>query len=86
MYIKFNLLFLLLVISMNTFSNISNNPSDWYVVTDRVMGGSSNLKADFNEGIFRMTGNVVKKDGGFVRLVHNPHCLLYTSPSPRDPT
>ena len=72
MYIKFNLLFLFLVISMNTFSNISNNPSDWYVVTDRVMGGSSNLKADFNEGIFRMTGNVVKKDGGFVRLVHNP--------------
>lgn len=72
MYIKFNLLFLFLVISMNTFSNISNNPSDWYVVTDRVMGGSSNLKTDFNEGIFRMTGNVVKKDGGFVRLVHNP--------------
>ena len=73
MYIKFNLLFLLLAISMNTFSNISNNPSDWYVVTDRVMGGSSNLKADFNEGIFRMTGNVVKKDGGFVRPVSYTH-------------
>ena len=36
------------------------------------MGGSSNLEADYDDGTFKMTGNVVKKDGGFVRLAHRP--------------
>ena len=65
-------LFLLLLLYMGLIDEMSEKPQQWYVVTDRVMGGSSNLEADFNEGIYRMTGNVVKKDGGFVRLVHNP--------------
>lgn len=62
----------LLLISMSTFGGMSEKPDQWYVVTDRVMGGSSNLEADFEDGTFIMTGNVVKKDGGFVRLAHRP--------------
>jgi hypothetical protein len=29
---------------MSTFSDISNNPSSWYIVTDQVMGGKSELE------------------------------------------
>ena len=54
---------------MSTFSDISNNPSSWYVVTDQVMGGKSELEAGFDDGVFSLKGYV---------------CLLYTSPSPRD--
>ena len=57
---------------MSTFAEMSDKPDQWYVVTDRVMGGSSNLEADYDDGTFKMTGNVVKKDGGFVRLAHQP--------------
>ena len=63
-------LFLLLLLSMGLIAEMSEKPEQWYVVTDRVMGGSSNLEADFDDGTFKMTGNVVKKDGGFVRLGH----------------
>ena len=62
----------LLFITMSTFAEMSDKPDQWYVVTDRVMGGSSNLEADYDDGTFKMTGNVVKKDGGFVRLAHQP--------------
>ena len=68
-------LFLLLLLSMGLIAEMSEKPDQWYVVTDRVMGGSSNLEADFNDGTFKMTGNVVKKDGGFVRLGHRPDSI-----------
>ena len=62
----------LLFVTMSSFAGMSEKPDQWYVVTDRVMGGSSNLEADYDNGTFKMTGNVVKKDGGFVRLAHRP--------------
>tara|TARA_B100001758_G_C18121630_1_gene459041 strand:+ start:73 stop:570 length:498 start_codon:yes stop_codon:yes gene_type:complete len=68
-------LFLLLLLSMGLIAEMSEKPEQWYVVTDRVMGGSSNLEADYNDGTFKMTGNVVKKDGGFVRLGHRPDAI-----------
>ena len=61
----------LLFITMS-IAEMSDKPDQWYVVTDRVMGSSSNLEADYDDGTFKMTGNVVKKDGGFVRLAHQP--------------
>ena len=46
MNIKYNLLILFFTLSsMNAISDISNNPSNWYVVTDQVMGGKSELEA-----------------------------------------
>ena len=58
---------------MSSFSDISNNPSSWYVVTDQVMGGKSELEADFNDGIFSLSGFVTTvNNGGFVRLAHRP--------------
>ena len=58
---------------MNTFSNISNNPSDWYIVTDQVMGGKSELNVGVNDGVFILSGYVTtKNNGGFVRLAHSP--------------
>ena len=68
-------LFLLLLLSMGLIAEMSEKPEQWYVVTDRVMGGSSNLEADYNDRTFKMTGNVVKKDGGFVRLGHRPDSI-----------
>ena len=46
MHIKYNIVFLFLTLSFNVMSDISNNPSNWYVVTDQVMGGKSELEAD----------------------------------------
>ncbi len=63
-------LLLTLLLSMTTYAEMSENPEEWRVVTDRVMGGSSNLQADYDEGTFKIMGNVVKKDGGFVRISH----------------
>ena len=75
MYIKFNL-FLLLALSMNTFSNISNNPSDWYVVTDQVMGGKSELNVGVDDSVFSMSGYVTTaNNGGFVRLAYSPKAV-----------
>ena len=54
-------------------SDISNNPSSWYVVTDQVMGGKSVLEADYSEGVFSLSGFVTtENNGGFVRLAHMP--------------
>ena len=57
------ILFLLIGLSLFTQSEISNNPNDWYGVTDRVMGGKSNLQVEFvEETIWQFT----KNNGGFV--------------------
>ena len=53
---------------MSTFAEMSDKPDQWYVVTDRVMGGSSNLEADYDDGTFKMTGNVVKKRWWFRQI------------------
>ncbi len=64
---------LLLSISMSSFSDISNNPSSWYIVTDQVMGGKSELSAEFDDGVFSLSGFVTTvNNGGFVRLAHRP--------------
>ena len=34
---------------MSAISDISNNPSNWYVVTDQVMGGKSELEVDVDD-------------------------------------
>ena len=52
MNIKYNLLLLIFTFSMNAISDISNNPSSWYVVTDQVMGGKSELEAGYDDGVF----------------------------------
>jgi len=58
---------------MSSFSDISNNPSSWYIVTDQVMGGKSELEAGFDNGVFSLKGYVTTaNNGGFVRLVHRP--------------
>ena len=73
MLTKYKLLLLFLTISMNTLSNISNNPSNWYLVTDQVMGGKSELRVDVDDGVFSLTGYVTtENNGGFVRLAHSP--------------
>ena len=61
-----------MIISMFAKSDISNNPQDWYRVTDRVMGGKSNLRVEFIEETFVLRGNVTtQNNGGFVRLVQD---------------
>ena len=73
MYIKYNLLLLFLTLSMSAYSNISNNPSNWYVVTDQVMGGKSELEVDVDNGVFSLRGYVTTiNNGGFVRMAHRP--------------
>jgi len=73
MHTKYKLLLLFLTISMNALSNISNNPSNWYLVTDRVMGGKSELRVEVDDGVFSLSGYVTtENNGGFVRLAHSP--------------
>ena len=73
MHTKYKLLLLFLAISMNALSNISNNPSNWYLVTDQVMGGKSELKVEVDDGVFSLSGYVTtENNGGFVRLAHSP--------------
>ena len=70
---KYNIVLLFLTLSLNLMSNISNDPSNWYVVTDQVMGGKSELDADYSDGVFSLSGFVTtKNNGGFVRLAHRP--------------
>ena len=52
-----------------------NNPSNWYVITDQVMGGKSELEAEYDDGIFSLSGFVSTDGGGFVRLAHMPNNL-----------
>ena len=73
MHTKYKLLLLFLTISMNALSNISNNPSNWDLVTDQVMGGKSELKVEVDDGVFSLSGYVTtENNGGFVRLAHSP--------------
>ena len=73
MHTKYKLLLLFLTISMNALSNISNNPSNWYLVTDQVMGGKSELRVEVDGGVFSLNGYVTtENNGGFVRLAHSP--------------
>ena len=58
---------------MISFTDISNNPSNWYVVTDQVMGGKSELEVDVDNGVFSLRGYVTTiNNGGFVRMAHRP--------------
>ena len=73
MYNRYKLLVLFLAIPMISFTDISNNPSNWYVVTDQVMGGKSQLEVNADDGIFSLSGYVTTiNNGGFVRLAHRP--------------
>jgi len=73
MYTRYKLLVLFLAIPMTSFTDISNNPSNWYVVTDQVMGGKSQLEVNADDGIFSLSGYVTTiNNGGFVRLAHRP--------------
>ena len=73
MYTRYKLLVLFLAIPMISFTDISNNPSNWYVVTDQVMGGKSQLEVNADDGIFSLSGYVTTiNNGGFVRLAHRP--------------
>jgi len=75
MYIKKNIIFLFLTLSLNIMSDPLNNPSNWYVITDQVMGGKSELEAEYDDGIFSLSGFVSTDGGGFVRLAHMPNNL-----------
>ena len=75
MHIKYNVVLLFLILSLNLMSNNLNNPSNWYVVTDQVMGGKSELEAAYNDGVFSLSGFVSTDGGGFVRLAHMPENL-----------
>ena len=60
-----------LMLSLFVQSKISSNPNDWYGLTDRVMGGKSNLRIELLNETFVLSGNVsTQNNGGFVRLVH----------------
>ena len=59
--------------SMFTHAQNSDNNTSWYVYTDQVMGGKSELSANFDEGVVKLDGEVTtKNNGGFVRLAHRP--------------
>ena len=49
---KLSILFCIFL-TMGAFSEISNTSSNWYVVTDQVMGGKSELQ-DFDNGVFSL--------------------------------
>ena len=54
---------------MNSFAKSLDDPENWRGITDRVMGGKSDLIIDHSDGIFTMSGIVTtENNGGFVRL------------------
>jgi len=60
---------LLIAVSMNSFAKSLNDPQAWQGITDRVMGGKSDLVIAHRDGVFTMSGIVTtKNNGGFVRL------------------
>lgn len=64
---------LVFLFSMLTYAQNSDNNTSWYVYTDQVMGGKSELSANFEEGVVKLDGEVTtKNNGGFVRLAHRP--------------
>ena len=69
-------IYLLILISMSAFSQMSDDPRSWTVVTDQVMGGKSELEANYDEGTFQLKGYVTtENNGGFVRLAHRPDSI-----------
>lgn len=65
---------LVFLFSMFTYAQNSDNNNSWYVYTDQVMGGKSELSANFEEGVVKLDGEVTtKNNGGFVRLAHRPN-------------
>ena len=63
---------------MSAFSQMSDDPRSWTVVTDQVMGGKSELEANYDEGTFQLKGFVTtKNNGGFVRLTEEG--ILFSS-------
>ena len=64
---------LVFLFSMFTYAQNSDSNTSWYVYTDQVMGGKSELSANFEEGVVKLDGEVTtKNNGGFVRLAHRP--------------
>ena len=68
-----NLYVFLLFLTMSASAGMSEKPDQWYVVTDRVMGGvsSGSLKLIEEEGdkFYKMTGDVsTKNNGGFIQI------------------
>lgn len=60
---------IIIILSMNIFSEQLDDPNAWRAITDQVMGGVSNLSVSHSEGVFFMKGNVsTDNNGGFVRL------------------
>ena len=48
--------------------------NEWYAYTDNVMGGKSELVAQQNQDVIKLSGTVsTKNNGGFVRLATNPN-------------
>ena len=65
---------LVFLFSMFTHAQNSDNNTSWYVYTDQVMGGKSELSANFDEGVVKLDGEVTtKNNGGFVRFAHRPN-------------
>ena len=64
---------LVFLFSMFTYAQNSDNNTSWYAYTDQVMGGKTELSANFEEGVVKLDGEVTtKNNGGFVRLAHRP--------------
>ena len=65
---KYILIFLT-SICLNTFAM-----NEWYAYTDNVMGGKSELVAQQNQDVIKLSGTVsTRNNGGFVRLATNPN-------------
>lgn len=45
---------LVFLFSMFTYAQNSDNNTSWYVYTDQVMGGKSELSANFEEGVVKL--------------------------------
>ena len=57
------------LLSFNLLSLSLNNPKDWIGITDQVMGGKSELEADYSDGVFSLSGFVTtENNGGFIQL------------------
>ena len=65
--------FFCLNLSAMIIDNLNDVRAKWSAISDQVMGGKSELEADYNDGIFSLSGFVTtENNGGFVRLAHRP--------------
>ena len=60
-----------------TFHDSGENPPREAIITYHLKEGGGDMKLTFSD----MDGNVIREIAGY----QEPGCLLYTSPSPRDP-